>query len=163
MPISRCCQPNTLLLMSFPQCCQPSAQDPCRRSETFKFKCVVCLLNEIVFRKLYESKNTEPGHLVCLECFYDWKRVCAQCRKKRPTARKLTGPLYGTDRCYTLSMTFYVSCYKCMAIRKTELYLAHGGAHVLDNHPGCTLCWDCIRKAKHSPVCKLEGPLINSV
>ena len=38
--------------------------------------------------------------------------------------------------------------------------MAHGGTHVAEKHPGCTLCWQCITRAEECPICGLEGPLL---
>ena len=138
---------------------EPRSQEP----ETFQVECAVCLTDKTIFRKMHHSWNTETGHYVCLECFWAWKLSCSENRAEWPNCQQLTCPICGVDNCYTLSMSVYVACFGCRTLCKSERYMAHGGTHVAENHPGCTLCWQCITRAEECPICGLEGPLLEPV
>ena len=131
-----------------------------QESETFQVECAVCLTDRLIFKKMHHSWSPETGHYVCLDCFWSWKLSCSESRADLPNCEQLTCPLCGIDNCYTLSMSVYVACSGCKTLRKSERYMAHGGTHVAENHPGCTLCWKCITGAEECPICGLEGPLL---
>ena len=131
-----------------------------QESETFQVECAVCLTDRLVFKKMHHSWSPETGHYVCLDCFWSWKLSCSENRAHLPNCEQLICPLCGIDNCYTLSMSVYVACSGCKTLRRSERFMAHGGAHVIENHPGCTLCWQCITEAEECPICGLEGPLL---
>ena len=96
-----------------------------------------------------------------LGLLWSWKLSCSENRAHLPNCEQLLCPLCGIDNCYTLSMSVYVACSGCKTLRRSERFMAHGGAHVIENHPGCTLCWQCITEAEECPICGLEGPFWN--
>ena len=133
---------------------------PHQESETFQVECAVCLTDRLIFKKMHHSWSPETGHYVCLDCFWSWKLSCSENRAHLPNCNQLLCPLCGIDKCYTLSMSVHVACYGCKSLRRSERFMAHGGAHVIESHPGCTLCWECITEAQECPICGLEGPLL---
>ena len=124
-----------------------------QESETFQVECVVCLTDRLIFKKMHHSWSPETGHYVCLDCFWSWKLSCSENRSHLPDRKQLLCPLCGIDDCYLFSMSVHVACYGCKTLRRSERFMAHGGAHVIENHPGCTLCWECITEAPECPIC----------
>ena len=124
--------------------------------ETFQVECAVCLTDRTIFKKMHHSWSPETGHYVCLDCFWSWKRSCTESRAV-PNCEQLTCPLCGMDNCYTKSMSVYVACSGCRTLCVNRNTWLTGNTHVAENHPGCTLCWQCITRAEECPICGLEG------
>ena len=126
-------------------------------------QCAVCWENKRVFKKMHRSERGEQPHFVCLDCHRAWVRACNTNRASYAPEERLICPICvegQRPRCYTLSMSVYVACWACQQLKKSEPFLAHGGRHVAERHPGCTLCWECIREATQCPMCHRQGPLI---
>ena len=128
--------------------------------ETFQVECAVCLTDQTIFNKMHHSWSTDTWHYVCLECFWAWNLSCTENRAELPNCEQLTCPISGVANCYTLSISVYVAWFGCRTLCKSERNMAHGGTHVAENHPGCTLCWQCITRADECPICGLGGPLL---
>ena len=123
-------------------------------------QCAVCWESKRVFKKMHRSQRSEQPHLVCLDCHRMWVRACNVNRASHAPEERVICPICVRSRCYTLSMSVYVACWACQQLKKSEPFLAHGGRHVVERHPGCTLCWECMREATRCPMCHRQGPLI---
>ena len=126
-------------------------------------QCAVCWESKRAFKKMHRSERGEQPHFVCLDCHRVWVRACNTNRASYAPEERLICPICvegQRPRCYTLSMSVYVACWACQQLKKSEPFLAHGGRHVAERHPGCTLCWECIREATQCPMCRRQGPLI---
>ena len=123
-------------------------------------QCAVCWESKRVFKKMHRSQRDEQPHLVCLDCHRMWVRACNVNRASHAPEERVICPICVRSRCYTLSMSVYVACWACQQLKKSMPFLAHGGRHVAERHPGCTLCWECMRDAIRCPMCRRQGPLI---